>query len=455
MSSARASSATFPPGPRLPGPLQTLRWMRDTWGFLAECRAKYGETFTIRLPGARRWVFLTDPEHVKQVFTGDPKIFHAGEGNSVLLPILGRHSVLLLDEQPHMRQRKLLLPPFHGKRMAGYEDVMRQIARETIATWPVGQPLRAWPQMQQVTLEIIMRAVFGVEGAQLRDLRAALEGVMAEVTGKRTMFAMAMLGESAPKHLPAFRRALQDADAILLPEIARRRDAADLDERNDILSMLVQATDEDGRPMGDRELRDELMTLLIAGHETTATSLSWALERLVRHPDALQRLQDEVRDGEGDAWMDAVCRETLRLCPVISIVVRELQEPVEIAGHTLPAGTRVAPCIHLVHRRPDIYPDPDAFRPERWLDQTPGTYTWIPFGGGVRRCLGASFALFEMKVILGEIVAAMDLQTTTAPGEPMKTRAITRTPGGQAEIVVARRREREDAGVAEPVGAAG
>jgi cytochrome P450 len=166
-------------------------------------------------------------------------------------------------------------------------------------------------------------------------------------------------------------------------------------------------------------------------------------------------LQDEVRDGKGDAWMDAVCRETLRLCPVISIVVRELQEPVEIAGHTLPAGTRVAPCIHLVHRRPDIYPDPDAFRPERWLDQTPGTYTWIPFGGGVRRCLGASFALFEMKVILGEIVAAMDLQTTTAPGERMRTRAITRTPGGQAQIVVARRREREDAGVAEPVGAAG
>jgi cytochrome P450 len=207
--------------------------------------------------------------------------------------------------------------------------------------------------------------------------------------------------------------------------------------------------------MGDRELRDELMTLLLAGHETTATSLSWALERLVRHPEALARLQDEVRAGETDVWMDAVVRETLRLCPVISIVVRELQEPVEIAGHTLPAGTRVAPCIHLVHRRPDLYPEPDAFRPERWLDQSPGTYTWIPFGGGVRRCLGASFALFEMKVILGEIVRAMDLQTTTAPGERMRTRAITRTPGGQAEIVVARRREGAAEDAAEPVGVAG
>lgn len=455
MSLARASSSSFPPGPRAPAPVQTLHWMLDTWGFLKSCRARFGDTFTVRLPGASRWVFLTDPEHVKQVFTGDPKVFHAGEGNSVLLPILGKHSVLLLDEKPHLRQRKLLLPPFHGRRMAGYEDLMRQIARDTIDTWPVGEPLRAWPQMQQITLEIIMRAVFGVEGTQLRELRGALERVMAEVTGKRTMLTMALLGEGAFRRLPSVRRALDDVDAILLPEIARRRDAADLDERTDILSMLLQATDEDGRPMGDRELRDELMTLLVAGHETTATSLSWALERLVRHPDALQRLQDEVRDGEGDAWMDAVCRETLRLCPVISIVVRELQEPVEIAGHTLPAGTRVAPCIHLVHRRPDIYPDPDAFRPERWLDQSPGTYTWIPFGGGVRRCLGASFALFEMKVILGEIVAAMDLQTTTAPSERMRTRAITRTPGGQAEIVVARRRERVDVGAAEPVGVAG
>jgi cytochrome P450 len=429
--------------------------MRRTWDFLADCRARYGETFTVRLPGAKRWVFLTNPEHVKQVFTGDPAIYHAGEGNSVLLPLLGKSSVLLLDDAPHLRQRKLLLPPFHGRRMAGYEELMREIARDTIAGWPVGTPLRAWPQMQAVTLEIIMRAVFGVEGAGLVRLRTALERLMAHVGQPRTMVSMALFGEGALKRLPAVRRSLEEVDGLLLPEIARRRAATDLDERNDILSMLVQATDEDGRPMGDRELRDELMTLLLAGHETTATSLSWALERLVRHPEALARLQDEVRAGQTDVWMDAVVRETLRLCPVISIVVRELQEPVQIAGYTLPAGTRVAPCIHLVHRRPDLYPEPDAFLPERWLGQTPGTYTWIPFGGGVRRCLGASFALFEMKTILGEIVRAMDLQTTTAPGERMRTRAITRTPGGQAEIVVARRREREPEGAAEPAGVAG
>ncbi|MDO9408329.1 cytochrome P450 [Patulibacter sp.] len=437
-----AAPFSFPAGPRGPMPWHAAQFARDTWGFLASCTERFGETFTLDLPGGGKWVFLTNPEHVKQVYTGDPGVFHAGEGNSILLPLLGKHSVLLLDEKPHLRQRKLLLPPFHGKRMAGYEDLMRSIARDTIDAWPTGTPLKAWPQMQAITLEIIMRAVFGVaEGARLDRLREALETLMAEVTKPRTMMLIALMGEQRFARLPAVQRRLRAVDDVLLPEIAARRQVADLDERTDILSMLLQARDEDGELMGDRELRDELMTLLVAGHETTATSLSWALEKLVRHPDALRRLQDEVREGESDVWMTAVIRETMRLCPVISITVRELQEPVQIAGHRLPAGARVVPCIHLVHRRPDLYPDPDAFRPERWLDQTPGTYTWIPFGGGVRRCLGASFALFEMKVILGEIVRSMDLQTTTAPGERMRTRAITRTPGGQAEIVVARRPE--------------
>jgi cytochrome P450 len=439
MAAAR-SKTSLPPGPRSPLLAQAIQFNRYTWSYLAKLQARYGDTFTLKMPGGtNRWVFLTDPAHVKQVFTGDPKVFHAGEGNSILLPLLGQHSVLLLDEAPHLRQRKLLLPPFHGKRMAGYEDLMREIARDTIATWPVGQPLRAWPHMQAITLEIIMRAVFGVEGAKLNDLRTALEYLLGEVTNPRTMLLIALMGEKRFANWKPVRRRLQAVDDILLPEIARRREAPDLEQRGDILSLLLQATDEDGNPMGDRELRDELMTLLVAGHETTANSLSWALERLVRHPEVLQRLQDEVREGETDVWMDAVCRETLRLCPVISIVVRELQEDVEIAGHVVPKGARVVPCVHLVHRRPEIYPDPEAFKPERWLDQSPGTYTWIPFGGGVRRCLGASFALFEMKTILGEIVRSMDLQTTTAPGERMRSRAIARTPGGQAEIVIARR----------------
>lgn len=452
MAAAR-SKTSLPPGPRSPLLVQAIQFNRYTWSYLAKLRARYGDTFTLKMPGGlNRWVFLTDPAHVKQVFTGDPKVFHAGEGNSILLPLLGQHSVLLLDEAPHLRQRKLLLPPFHGKRMAGYEDLMREIARDTIATWPVGQPLRAWPHMQAITLEIIMRAVFGVEGSQLNHLRAALEHLLGEVTNPRTMLLIALMGEKRFANWKPVRRRLQAVDDILLPEIARRREAPDLEERGDILSLLLQATDEDGNPMGDRELRDELMTLLVAGHETTANSLSWALERLVRHPDVLRRLQDEVREGETDVWMDAVCRETLRLCPVISIVVRELQEDVEIAGHVVPKGARVVPCVHLVHRRPEIYPDPEAFKPERWLDQSPGTYTWIPFGGGVRRCLGASFALFEMKTILGEIVRSMDLQTTTAPGERMRSRAIARTPGGQAEIVIARRTAAAPPEVAATVG---
>jgi len=426
--------AQLPPGPRYPRPLQTVGWVFRIGPFLERCRQRYGDTFTLKIAQEGTWVMLSDPEDVRKVFTGDPKVLHAGEGNAVLKPVLGDHSVLLLDEAAHMQQRKLLLPPFHGERMQRYGDVMREIAEREIDGWPTGQPFKLWPRMQAVTLEVIMRAVFGVEeGAQLDRLRRVLQHTLEWATKPAQMFLMAAVGPERLSDMPRFRRALEPLDRELFGLIRARRDDPGLEEKVDILSLLLLARDEaDGSPMSDQELRDELMTLLVAGHETTATSLSWALERLVRHPDKMDRL----REGD-DAYVDAVAKETLRLRPVIPIVVRRLTEPFEVGGYTLPAGVTVAPCIYLVHRRADVYPDPYAFRPERFLEQPAGTYTWIPFGGGVRRCIGGSFAVFEMKTVLAAIASRVSLTPADAESERVVRRAITLTPSRGAEVLAA------------------
>ena len=427
----------LPPGPSYPRALQTLGWVARTIPFLIRCRERYGDMFTLRIASEGHWVMLNDPEHVKQVFTGDPKLFHAGEANEVLLPLLGEHSVLLLDDGPHMRERKLLLPPFHGERMARYGELMTEIAEAEVATWPVREPLELLPRMQAVTLEVIMRAVFGVErGARLDELRRVLRELLGNAMDPRSMLLIAALGPRRFSRLPMVKRELRPADELLFDEIDRRRRDPDLEEREDIMSLLLQARHDDGSPMTDRELRDELMTLLVAGHETTATGLAWALERLVRHPDKLERLRVEAETGE-EEYLDAVIKETLRLRPVIPIVVRQLRAPVEIGGYRLPAGARVAPCITLVHRSEDVYPDPHAFRPERFLEQPAGTYTWFPFGGGVRRCLGASFAMFEMKQVLTAVVRQLELTPPRARGERVTRRSITLSPERGAEVLVA------------------
>jgi cytochrome P450 len=426
---------SIPPGPRYPRPLQTLGWVKRVGPFLERSRARYGDTFTLRIAQEGVWVLLSNPEDVRKVFTGDPGVFHAGEANIVLRPILGHHSVLLLDEAAHMSQRKLLLPPFHGERMQRYGEVMREVAEREIDGWPIGSPFQLWPRMQAVTLEVIMRAVFGLEeGARLDRLRSILRHSLDWATRPAQMFLMAALGPARLEELGRFRRALEPVDRELLDLIRARRSDPALDEREDILSLLLQARHEDGSPMGDQELRDELMTLLVAGHETTATALSWALERLVRHPDKLERLREEALAGQ-DEYADAVAKETLRLRPVIPIVARRLTEPVELGGYELPAGVAVAPCIYLVHRRPDVYPDPTAFRPERFLEQPAGTYTWIPFGGGVRRCIGGSFAVFEMKAVLAAIASRVWLSPADATSERVVRRAITLTPNRGAEVI--------------------
>jgi cytochrome P450 len=418
-------------------PVQTAIWSRQARRFLYACQDRYGDVFGLKIFREGTWVMLADPADVKRVFTGDPSVFHSGEANSILEPLLGPHSLLVLDEKPHMSQRKLLLPPFHGERMKAYGETMAAIAAREIESWPTGIPYRLRPQMQALTLEIILATVFGLrEGERMERLREALRRYLSMLSDPRQLAPLILIGTERIRRLPWFRRTMDEIDALLRAEIAERRRAADVAEREDILSMLVGARHEDDSPMGDGEIRDELLTLLTAGHETTATSLSWAVERLCRHPEKLGRLREEVEAGEDDAYLTATIQETLRLRPVISIVLRRLTEPVEIGGYELPAGVSVTPSIYLVHRNPEVYPDPEAFRPERFLDNPPGTYTWIPFGGGVRRCLGASFAQFEMAVVLRELVKRRGIRPANPKPERVFRRAITETPRHNTKVIL-------------------
>ena len=406
---------------------------------MEDAARRYGDMFTLKIANEGTWVFISHPDAVKQVFTGDPRLLHAGEANIVLLPVLGSHSVLLLDDDAHMAQRKLMLPSFHGERMRGYEQTMAEVAAREIERWPAGEPLPAWPTMQAITLEVIMRTVFGVrESERLERLGEALRDSLTIASQPVRMAMLAVLGPRRIADLGLVRAKLEPTDELIYEEIRSRRSAPDLAERDDVLSLLLQARHDDGSEMSDKELRDELMTLLVAGHETSATALAWALDALTHHPHVLERLRGEIDSGD-DAYLEAVVKETLRLRPVIALVLRRLTEPMEIGGRMLPAGVTVAPCIYLLHRRPDVYDEPRAFRPERFLDKAPGTYTWIPFGGGVRRCLGASFAQFEMKIVLRELVSRLDIRAARAEPERRIRRAIVFAPERGGEVVVGRR----------------
>jgi cytochrome P450 family 135 len=426
----------LPPGPPLPRAVQTAIWSRQARRLSYACHDRYGDVFALKIVREGTWVMLADPDAVKQVFTGDPRVFHAGEANKIVAPLLGASSLLVLDEQAHMSQRKLLLPPFHGERMKAYGETMREVAAREIESWPTGTPYELRPRMQVLTLEIILRTVFGVrEGERMTELRDALRDFLGLTTDPRQLLPVIVIGPERISRLPWFRRIIERIDGLLRREIADRKRATDLEGREDILSMLVGARHEDGSPMSDTEIRDQLLTLLTAGHETTATSLAWAIERLARHPQKLERLRGEV-EGGSDEYLTATIQETLRLRPVIAIVLRRLTEAVEIGGHELPAGVAVAPNIYLVHRNPQIYPDPDAFEPERFLERPPGTYTWIPFGGGVRRCLGAAFAQFEMAVVLRELVWRRAIRPADPEPERVFRRAITETPRHNTRVIL-------------------
>jgi cytochrome P450 family 135 len=409
--------SSLPPGPRAPVALQTLGWLARPTPFSERLRERYGDTFTIRIAGEGTWVMVSDPEAVKQVFTASPNVLHTG--NEVLLPLLGARSLLLMQESEHLAERRRLLPPFHGERVQAYAQLIADIAEREIATWPSGAELTVRPRMQALTLELIMRAVLGTHDERLRD---AVARMLAPTRDTRWAVLMIALGYERGRRV--FHRMRAPVERMLDEEIARRRGAPGAD---DILSQLV--TQMDGE-----QLRDELITLLFAGHETTATALAWALERLAHHPDAWTRLK-----ALEDDYIDAVAKETLRLRPVVPLVLRRVKEPVAIAGHELPPGVSVAPNILLLHRRPDLYPDPAAFRPERFLERPAGTYTWIPFGGGVRRCLGASLALLEMKAVLKALATRIDRLVPASPDPEPSARAaiVTLVPARGGRVIPA------------------
>jgi cytochrome P450 len=429
----------LPPGPRLPAAVQTARLLARPVPFFEDCRRRYGETFTARILRAGTMVFISDPGSLKRLFGADRENTIAPGRNVVLTPVLGKHSLLVLEGQEHLRRRRLMLPPFHGDRMRAYEQVMADAAEREVASWPLGERFQLHPSMQAITLEVILRAVFGVEDDRRRtDLRRNLVGILATT---RSPLAIGLTIGSL-RRLPAYRRVarmLAEADEILLAEIAERRADPDLASREDILSLLVAARFDDGSGMADGELRDQLMTLLMAGHETTATALAWAFDLLFRAPDKLGRLREEVDAGD-HAYLDAVVEETLRVRPVVPFVGRQLRSATELDGHSLPSGTVVMPAIYLVNTRADIYPDPHAFKPERFLEEDPDTYSWIPFGGGTRRCIGAAFAQLEMRVVLSTIIRRARLAPASDQPERMVRRNVTLSPrGGTPAIVVERR----------------
>jgi cytochrome P450 len=433
---ASAATPGPPPGPRGPGIVQGLRYARDPHGFLDRLRRRYGDVFTISFPIVGRIVYVADPALVKEVFTGSPEQMHAGEANATVLePALGPNSVLTLDEAPHMRQRKLLLPPFHGDQIRRYGELIREITTRDMESWPVGEPFALRPHTQRITLAVILRAVFGVEDEARFERASGLIDVFSKRVDLVTHlpFLQHDLGRFSP--WGRFLRARADLDAFIYEEIALRRSerAGEDDGGGDVLSLLLAARDEDGEPMSDEELRDELVTVLAAGHETTATGLAWAVERLLRSPRVLERLRDSIAAGEDD-YLEATVKETLRVRPVIVDVARKLTRPLRIGGYELPAGTFLFPAVAALHFRDDLFPEPREFRPERFLEGKPDNYAWIPFGGGVRRCIGAAFAEYEMKVVLRAFLEQAELSAPEPQPERAEIRNITVVPAKGSRV---------------------
>jgi cytochrome P450 len=429
----------FPPGSRSPAIAQAVNYARDPLGFLAAHQRRYGDIFTIRFPYFGRIVYVASPDLVKALFTGSPDDFHAGEANATVLePALGPNSVLTLDDAPHMRQRKLLLPPFHGERIQRYGELIVEMTRQEMESWPVGEPFAMRPHTQRITLAVIMRAVFGVHDEdRLIGFERLIEDFARRV-GVITSFPFLRrnLGPGSP--WPRFLRSRAALDEFIYEEIKLRRAEPGHEERDDVLSLLLEARDEDGNPMSDEELRDELVTVLGAGHETTATGLAWAVELLNRNPAVLAKLRDSLAAGEED-YLGATVKEVLRARPVIVDVGRKLKAPTTIGGYELPADSFVLAAIAALHYREDTFPRPHEFRPERFLEAKVDNYAWIPFGGGIRRCIGAAFAEYEMRTILREFVERTELRPAAPKPEKVRVRNITLAPAKNTRVVLERR----------------
>ena len=426
----------LPPGPAQPPLVQTLRWLVRPLEFLEACRRRHGDAFSLTFLGFQTpMVMLGDPAAIRALY----KTRHdLPPGRTVALaPVMGPRSVLLLEGDQHLARRKAMLPPFHGERMRAYEPVMAEIVEREIDGWPTGKPFPLHPRMQAVTLEVIMRAVFGVEDPERRErLRALLPDLLGATASPRLQLRVLLARRSGRGNpLEELGRMMDDVDAVLYEEIADRRADPAVSERDDILSLLTTARFEDGSGMSDSELRDQLMTLLLAGHETTATALAWTFDLLLHDGPRLARLKEELATGD-ETYLRAVISEALRLRPVVPLAGRRLNAPLPVNGYELPAGTDVTPAIWLIHTRADLYPEPYEFRPERFLSNPPDTYSWIPFGGGVRRCLGAAFAEFEMRVVLATVLRRSDIRPASRRRERIARRNVTLAPRRGTRVLV-------------------
>jgi cytochrome P450 len=433
--SRRSGYGPLPPGPRAPAVVNTARLVQRPMQSLLGWHERYGDVFTVPLLVFGVGVYVCDPDAIRGLLTGDQSDLHAGEANAPLAPVLGDTSVLILDGAEHLRHRRLLLPPFQGSAVQSFRTVIRDVAEAEVSRWRVGEQFAVRDRMRALTFEVIVRAVFGVtEPARIERLGQVLVSLL-------NMTPIFLLPDVLRRDLGAwspwgrFQRRLRAADMLLYEEIARRRTDPALEGRTDVLSLLLRARDEDGQPLSDRELRDELMTMLLAGHETTSTGLAFAFDLLPRNPRVLTRLRDELHGGE-DAYLDAVVTETLRLRPVIDGNERTLTKPRTIGGWDLPAGIRVYAAIAVVHHREDLYPEPDEFRPERFLEGKVESYAWLPFGGGIRRCIGAALAQAEMAEVIRAVVTRVDLQPTRPEADPIVMRGVTLVPRHGTHVTV-------------------
>ncbi len=431
----RRAYGSLPPGPRAPASINTARLVQQPLQSLLGWRERYGDVFTVPLLVFGVGVYVSDPSAIREMLTGEQSDLHAGEANAPLSAVLGERSVLTLDGREHLRQRKLLLPPFQGSAIQNFRTVIRDVAAADIGRWRQGERFVMRERMRALTFEVIARAVFGVTDTdRIKRLRSTLVSVL---DMQAVLLLPNMLRRDLGRFSPwgQFQHRLQAADALIYEEIALRRSEPDLEDRTDVLSLLLRARDEDDEPMTDVELRDELMTLLLAGHETTATGLAFAFDLLLRNPRVLARLREELIAGD-DTYLDAVVTETLRLRPVIDANARTLTKPRTIGGWDLPAGIRVYPAIAVVHMREDLYPQSHEFRPERFIDSEAESYAWLPFGGGIRRCIGASLAQAEMAEVIRTVVSSVDLQPTRPDPEPVVMRGITLVPQHGTPVLV-------------------
>jgi cytochrome P450 len=435
----------LPPEPKSSPLVQTLRWSFRPLPFMQECRERYGDNFSVKFMSFERpMVMISDPAAIKALYTERAHGLPPGR-EVVLTPVVGARSLLVIEGDDHLAHRKLMLPAFHGEQMRSYAPIVEEIVDAEIDSWSLGEKFAIHPRMQAMTLEIILRVVFGVaDGPRLEQLRVVLTKVLEDTASPFTQLiglAARRFGGRGP--WARFEAQLKAVDELLYAEIAERRTDNGLEERDDMLSMLMRARFEDGSEMSDTDLRDQLMTLLLAGHETTATALAWTFDLLLRHLHELGRLRESLAQGEDD-YLRATISESLRLRPVVPLAGRRLAKDLVADGLRLPAGTDVTPAIWLAHTRADSFPEPFAFRPERFLEGSPDTYAWIPFGGGIRRCIGAAFAEFEMRIVLREVLTRCELHKASPAPEKIGRRNITLSPkDGTPVVVTARHPARE------------